>query len=232
MALYIIPVPIYENDINSIPQSNIEKLHDLKYFIVERARSARRYIKNTGFKGNLDDLVFIELDKHSNTKIDKSILNPAIEGNDMGLMSESGMPCIADPGSKIVNIAHKLGIKVIPLVGPSSVFLALAASGLNGQSFKFEGYLPIKSDQLITLIKKIERNILVSNTTHIFIETPYRNEALFEKLIRSLSDNIKLCMAVELNSPAELILTRKISDWKVNSNIEIKKKNCIFLIGS
>ncbi len=153
MTLYIIPLPIIENDIKLITVEVINKIHKIDYFIVEKARTARRFIKSTGYEGRIEDLTFIELDKHNPEKIDKSILKPAVDGKPVGLMSEAGMPCIADPGSTIVSLAHEMGIKVVPLSGPSSIFLALAASGLNGQNFHFHGYLPVKNEAFLLKLK-------------------------------------------------------------------------------
>ena len=230
MILYLIPLPIAEDE-KYLPSEVINTIHSLSYFIVEKARTARRFIKSTGYQGSIDNLIFIELDKHNPGKTDKSILKPALEGKPMGLMSEAGMPCIADPGSKIVLFAHEAGIKVVPLPGPSSIFLALAASGLNGQSFSFEGYLPLKDDQLSKKLDFISKSIKSHNKTHIFIETPYRNNQLFEKLMRSMPDNFRLCIAADISSQNEFIRTMEIKKWKKTSVPELHKINCVFLLG-
>ena len=231
MTLYLIPLPISENDLNYIPDEVIRTIHSLSYFIVEKSRTARRFIKSTGFQGKIEDLNFSELDKHDPEKIDRSILKPAIDGNPMGLMSEAGMPCIADPGSKIVSLAHQMGIKVVPLPGPSSIFLALAASGLNGQNFSFEGYLPVKEPQLNNKLHLIEKSIISQNRTHIFIETPYRNKQLLDKLLNSMPDTIRLCIAANISSENEIILTKEIGKWKKSVIPELHKVNCVFLLG-
>jgi 16S rRNA (cytidine1402-2'-O)-methyltransferase len=231
MTLYLIPLPISENDLKCIPDEVIRTIHSLSYFIVEKSRTARRFIKSTGFQGRIEDLNFSELDKHDPAKIDRSILKPAIEGNPMGLMSEAGMPCIADPGSKIVSLAHQMGIKVVPLPGPSSIFLALAASGLNGQNFSFEGYLPVKEPQLSNKLHLIEKSIISHNRTHIFIETPYRNKQLLDKLLNSMTDKIRLCIAADISSENEIILTKEIEKWKKSGAPELHKINCVFLLG-
>lgn len=231
MTLYIIPLPIIENDIKLITVEVINKIHKIDYFIVEKARTARRFIKSTGFEGRIEDLTFIELDKHNPEKIDKSILKPAIDGKPVGLMSEAGMPCIADPGSAIVSLAHEMGIKVVPLSGPSSIFLALAASGLNGQNFHFHGYLPVKNEAFLLKLKSIEKSVFSENKTTIFIETPYRNNSMLQNLLSNLNLDLKLCIAANITGENELISTKKIRDWKKESLPDINKQNCVFLIG-
>ncbi len=231
MTLYVVPAPISEN-IGSIPQSTIEVLHSVKYFIVERIRTTRRYISSSGYEGNIDDLVFFELDKRNPDNIPKEFFEPLINGYPMALISEAGMPGIADPGAKIVAAANKLGAKVVPLVGPSSLFLALAASGLQGQTFKFEGYLPIKLPELKRKLKHIESDIQKDNCTYIFIETPYRNNKLREIIINSVNDNIKLCIASEITGKNEHIATKSIREWKKEKDLyDLHKKTCIFLLG-
>lgn len=231
MTLYIIPLPIVENDLRLIPVEVINKIHNINYFIVEKARTARRFIKSTGFEGKIEDLTFIELDKHNPENIDKSILKPSIDVKSIGLMSEAGMPCIADPGSVIVSMAHEMGIKVVPLSGPSSIFLALAASGLNGQNFHFHGYLPVKNEALLTKLKSIEKSVFSENKTNIFIETPYRNTAMMQNLLANLNQDLKLCIAANISGENELISTKKIKDWKKGILPDINKQNCVFLIG-
>ena len=224
-------MPINENDVSIIPEEVIKTMHSLRFFIVEKARTARRYIKSSGYQGKIDELEFFELDKHNPDNFDKSILQAALDGYPMGLMSEAGMPCIADPGSKVVALAHKLGIKVIPLSGPSSIFLALAASGMNGQSFKFEGYLPVKDSMLANKLLEVQKNILSDNTTHIFIETPYRNNSLIQKLLKAFHDNIRLCLAANISTSDEYIKTKTIGQWKKSIAPDFHKVNCVFLVG-
>jgi 16S rRNA (cytidine1402-2'-O)-methyltransferase len=231
MTLYLIPLPIFENEIKFMPVDVIKTLHSLSYFIVEKARTARRFIKSTGFEGKIEELTFIELDKHKPDSIDLSILEPVIGGNDMGLMSEAGMPCIADPGSAIVSMAHEMGIKVVPLSGPSSIFLALAASGLNGQNFHFLGYLPVKNEALMKKMKSIEKSVFSESITNIFIETPYRNHAMMQNLLKILNSELKLCIAANITSDSELISTKKIKDWRKEILPDLNKQNCVFLIG-
>lgn len=231
MILYILPTPISENLNGTIPSEVLEQLHSIKYFIVERARTSRRFIKASGFKGRIEELTFFELDKRNPNHIPNSFFEPALKGNPIGLMSEAGMPGIADPGAKIVAKAHDLGIKVIPLVGPSSIFLSLAASGLNGQNFTFDGYLPVKVPELKKRLIQIEKEIQSKGTTHIFIETPYRNNRMLELLLKTFNHNVKLCIASELTGKNEFISTKTIGNWKKSKKIDLHKKTCIFLLG-
>ena len=231
MILYIIPTPISENINQTISKDVLDIIYSLKYFIVERARTARRFIKSSGFDGKIEDLTFFELDKRDASNIPLSFFKPALDGIPIGLMSEAGMPGIADPGAKIVSKAHELGIKVIPLVGPSSIFLSLAASGLNGQNFTFDGYLPVKTPELKKKLVHIEKDILARGTSHIFIETPYRNNKLREALLNSFNNNIKLCIASEITGKDEYIATKTIGQWKKEKSIDLHKKTCIFIVG-
>jgi len=231
MILYIIPTPISDDFDKTIPEYVKNIMHNLKFFIVERARTSRRYIKASGYKGSIEDLTFFELDKRDKNNIPKSFFQQALNGIPIGLMSEAGMPGIADPGAKVVARAHELGIKVIPLVGPSSLFLSLAASGMNGQNFTFDGYLPVKTPELKNKLISLEKDIQNKGTTHIFIETPYRNNRMVEKLLKSFNNNIKLCIASEISGKDEYILTKTIGEWKKNKPIDLHKKTCIFLLG-
>ena len=231
MALFIIPTPISENIKETIPQEVIKTMHSIKYFIVERARTARRYIKASGYQGKIEDLVFFELDKRDAQNIPDEYLQPALDGYDIGLMSEAGMPGIADPGALVISKAHKLGIEVKPLSGPSSIFLALAASGLNGQNFSFDGYLPVKTPELKKKLQFIEKDILSRKTTHIFIETPYRNNRIIETILNSLNGKIKFCIASEITGENEFIRTKTVSQWKNTKVPDLHKKTCIFLLG-
>ncbi len=231
MILYVVPTPISENT-SIIPKTTIEILHSVKYFIVERARTARRYIKDSNYNGNIDELTFFELDKRNPKNIPDEFFTPLLKGNPVALMSEAGMPGIADPGANVVYRAHKLGVRIIPLVGPSSIFLALSASGLRGQTFKFEGYLPIKLPELKKKLKSMESEIFKNNCTQIFIETPYRNNKLRDIIINTLNNNINLCIASEITGKNEYISTKTILEWKKSKDLyDLHKRTCIFLIG-
>lgn len=231
MNLYLIPLPISTDNIETLPKYVLDILHSLKYLIVENTRTSRRFLKSSGFTGSIDEIEFFELDKHDKSKNDINLLEPALNGHHMGLMSESGVPSIADPGFKIVRMAHKAGIKVVPLVGPSSIFLALSASGMNGQFFSFLGYLPIRLPELNRKLQSLEKLILSQNSTQIFIEAPYRNQRLVDSVLKVVSGEIKLCIASEITSQNEYILTKQIKDWKNSDMPDLDKKNCIFLLG-
>ena len=188
-------------------------IHGLKHFVVERARTARRFIKSTNPPYRIEELTIIEIDKKGDQYL-AEVKTLFSDNRNVGLISESGMPAIADPGSEVVSLAHKHGVTVKPLTGPSSLFLALSASGLNGQSFAFRGYLPIKENEIIQKIKQLETIILKENQTQIFIETPYRNERIFKFLTQKLSAKIRLCIAKDVTGQEEYIKTRTISEWK------------------
>ena len=204
-------------------------LKNIRHFIVEDIRTARRFLKPGGFLDNFDDVTFYLLNKHTPPEEYSGFLKDIEEGFNVGLLSEAGCPCIADPGAMIVEIAHEKNIKVIPLVGPSSIMLALMASGFNGQNFAFLGYLPIKPNERISRIKELENNIFKNNQTQIFIETPYRNLKLFQEIIASANKNLKLCIACDLTLDAEFIITRTIADWK-KFTPDIDKRQVVFLL--
>jgi len=220
---------ISESQIETIPVSTISILHSTKYFIVERARTARRFIKLTKPPYQINELNIVEFDKES-----KDAENQAIQwlkmGFNVGVISESGAPGIADPGNSIVSLAHANDIKVSGLVGPSSINLALSASGLNGQNFAFIGYLPIKDNELRAKLKMLEKQILKEGQSQVFIETPYRNNRLIKNILQHVSPNILLCIASDLTGPTEFIKTKRISAWKKNVP-QLEKVPSIFLLG-
>ena len=178
---------------------------------------------------NIDELTFFELNQHTNLNEISSFLEPLRQGHDMGIISEAGCPAIADPGADVVALAQKEGIRVVPLVGPSSIFLSLMASGFNGQSFAFHGYLPIEKKQRSEKLKQLERRVYGEQQTQIFIETPYRNNQLVLELIQTLQPNTKLCIAVDITAPTESIKTKTLAQWKKQLP-ELHKRPCIFLI--
>jgi len=227
--LLLIPTIISENTLHQIPQNTIEFIHATNHYVVERARTARRFIKTTNPQYEIASLNIVEIDAH-----DHSYINTATkwltDGFNVGVISESGMPGIADPGSEFVKFAHTKGFQVKPLVGPSSILLSLAASGLNGQNFCFNGYLPIKENELKTKIKQLEALIYKTNQTQIFIETPYRNDRMFRSLLKNLNSNIRLCIASDISGSNESIATKTISNWQ-KTNLNIGKIPTIFLIG-
>jgi len=228
--LYLIPVTLGDTTISKvIPDGNKDVILGIKYFIVENVRTARRFLKKTEPSINIDDLTFYELNKHTDrTQID-NYLKPISEGHSIGLMSEAGVPAIADPGADVVAIAQRNKIKVIPLVGPSSIFLSLMASGFNGQSFAFHGYLPIDNGERVKKIKQMENRIFNEDQTQLFIETPYRNEKLVNDILKNCSPSVKLCIAINITCEDEYIKTLSVKDW-VKHLPDMHKKTCIFLI--
>lgn len=233
-TLYLIPVPIGNCAANQIlPEPVLETTRELDVFIVENAKSARAYLKSVIKDKALQNIAVHQLDKHHSNRemlvdIFKSTL---LNGQDVGVMSESGMPALADPGSEAVILAHEMAVPVAPLVGPSSLFLALAASGLNGQKFSFHGYLPKEKSERKSAIKDLESSSRKTGTTHIFIETPYRNEQLFDDLINSLSGELLLCIASDVSGPEQFIKTQKINSWRQIAKPKLKDIPTVFLIG-
>lgn len=229
-ALYLIPVTLGETELeNVLPSYNTNIILDLKYFIVENIRSARRFLKQVDKTIDIDSLTFYELNKHTKPEIISNYLYPLSQGESVGVLSEAGCPAIADPGSDVVAIAQKKDYQVIPLVGPSSILLSLMASGFNGQSFAFHGYLPIDSKERRQKIEQMEQCIFKEHQTQLFIETPYRNEKLVEDLISFCSSNTKLCIAMNLTCDDEYVKTRPIQSWKKKLP-DMHKKPCIFLL--
>jgi 16S rRNA (cytidine1402-2'-O)-methyltransferase len=214
--IYLIPVTLGGDDfLKVIPEKVISLTKLLRYFIVEDLRSARRFLRliDKGFP--IDDSLFMELNEHTAETEIADYLEPAVRGSDIGIMSEAGLPGIADPGAKIVALAHRMNIKVIPLSGPSSIILALISSGFNGQNFTFNGYLPVKPAEKSARIKELEKKAR-EGYAQIFMETPYRNQKLFDSVIASCNSDTMLCIAADITLPSEYIRSMKISDWKKN----------------
>ena len=230
-TLFIIPTSIEQHEnVTFLLDEQKKQLSNIKYFIVESEKVARKSIKAFGLKTKIQ---LVTLFKHNNkiTSNDfKEYFNPIYNGNDIGLLSDSGSPCIADPGSKIVEYAHLNNISVNPLVGPSSIILSLMASGFDGQKFKFHGYIPIDKNDKEAYVKKMMLSIKEESETQIFIETPYRNQILLNELIRILDEKIRLCLAINLTSSKEKILCDSIKNWRLKKDIDIDKQLCIFLI--
>jgi 16S rRNA (cytidine1402-2'-O)-methyltransferase len=229
-SLYLIPVTLGETNIESVlPPYNKEIILDIKYFIVENIRSARRFLKKVDSSINIDDLTFYELNKHTKPEQIEGYLNPIANGFHIGIISEAGCPAVADPGSDIVAIAQRKNYKIVPLVGPSSILLSLMASGFNGQSFAFQGYLPVDGAERIKKIKQLEHYIHHEHQTQIFIETPYRNLKLVEDIIKHCAPATKLCIAMNITCEDEYIKTLPIKQWqKQLPNMD--KQLCIFLL--
>lgn len=229
--LYLIPCLLGGDDPSILPEYNKKILQQTDVFAVENLRSARRFLRSVGFTKNFDtEITFLEFDKHQNNQNFNPILDALKNGKNAGIISEAGNPCIADPGFQLVALAHKQQIEVVPLVGPSSILLALIASGFNGQQFSFHGYLPIENAERTKKLKQLENEVEKTGATQIFMETPYRNQKLFEQLLQAFQLDTKLCVAADLTLQTEFISTQTISNWK-KMNIELHKRYVIFLIG-
>lgn len=203
-------------------------LQNIRYFVVEDIRTARRFLSSLKIFESIERLEFVVLNKDTNPDEVASLMQPALAGNDIGILSESGCPGVADPGAIAVNFCHRNDIRVVPLVGPSSILLALMASGLNGQKFAFHGYLPIDQKELMQSIKTLESESRKNRQTQIFIETPYRNNQMLRSLIQGLSPQTELCIAQDLTGSDERVLTKTIANWRLQS-IEMPKKPAVFL---
>ncbi len=230
-TLFMVPCPIVEDGLSSLSKDAIDQLHKLTHFVVERARTARRFIKSTGHPIPIAELQIFELDKNDPTNGLNDFLKHLKSGNDIGVLSEAGCPGIADPGHLAVQYAHAHEIKVTPLIGPSSILLALIASGMNGQNFAFNGYLPNKGPELSKRLKMLEQKVASNNQTQMFMEAPYRNEFILTHCIKVLSPQTKLCIACDINAPTEFIRTKAIKDWKGTDWKQFHKRPAVFLIG-
>ena len=230
--LYLIPTTLGNNNTDKvIPQYNYSIIDSLEEFIVEELRSARRFLRKANYKKDFDEVIFNVLNEHTRPEESVYYLESLKIGKNVGLLSEAGVPCVADPGAEIVKRAHKYNIRVIPLTGPSSIILSLMASGFNGQNFAFVGYLPIKENERIKKIKELENLSFTKNQTQIFIETPYRNTQVFNTLIKVCSKNTQVCIASNLTLENEYIATKSIFEWK-KLKPEIHKKPTVFLISA
>ena len=229
--LYLIPTILIEGAHKETLSLPIFKaIKEINIFIVENLRTARRHIKKIDKKKDIDKTIFYCNGKYEKINLKEQFLPHILEENNVGLLSESGNPCIADPGSEIVMFCHNYQIDVIPLVGPSSILLALISSGLNGQNFAFNGYLPINKNERIKKIKQLENLMRKTQQTQIFMEAPYRNMQLFDTLLKTCNNNTKLCIASNITLSNQNIKTKKIIEWK-EKDINIHKKPTIFLIG-
>ncbi len=228
--LYLIPSPLGDNDpAEVIPAPVLERLRGLKTFVVEEVRTARRYLSRAGLKGQIEGLEFHVLNEHTPEAEVEALAALFDGGQDVGLITEAGLPAVADPGSALVALCHRRGIRVVPFVGPSSLMMALMASGLNGQSFAFLGYLPAKTDERRNAIRNIEKQSAARHQTQIFIETPYRNDAMLEDLLRICAPGTRLCIAADITLPEETIRTRTVAQWR-KEPMTIGKRPCVFMI--
>ncbi|WP_308764159.1 SAM-dependent methyltransferase [uncultured Bacteroides sp.] len=229
-ALYLLPVTLGDTELNTVlPAYNIEIIQGIKHFIVEDVRSARRFLKKVDREFDIDSLSFYPLNKHTSAEDISGYLKPLLAGQSMGVISEAGCPAVADPGADVVAIAQRKNLKVVPLVGPSSIILSVMGSGFNGQSFAFHGYLPIEPVERVKRIKQLEQRIYSENQTQLFIETPYRNHKMVDDLLQNCRPQTKLCIAANLTCEGEYIKTRAISEWK-GKVPDLSKIPCIFLL--
>lgn len=228
--LYLIPASLGGDDISAIwPQGHLEVVSGINEFIVENVRTARRFLRMAGYTVNFDEVTFHLLNKHTRPDEISGFLSNVIHGKDLGLLSEAGSPCIADPGQVIVAMAHQYGIRVVPLVGPSSILLALMASGFNGQQFAFHGYLPLEKTERLKKIKFLESTAFKDCQTQIFMETPFRNNQLMNDLTSTLKESTLLCVACDLTLSTEFIKTQSIAQWKKEMP-DLHKRTSIFLL--
>lgn len=229
-ALYLIPVTLGDTSLEKVlPSYNKEIILQIKHFIVEEVRTARRFLKKVEPSIDIDSLTFYPLNKHTLATEISGYLKPLVAGEPMGVISEAGCPAIADPGADVVAIAQRRGLKVVPLVGPSSILLSVMGSGFNGQSFAFHGYLPIDQAERTRKIKQLEQRAYAEDQTQLFIETPYRNRRLLDELLQTCRPQTRLCIACNVTCEDEYIRTRTVKEWKGNLP-DLEKRPCIFLI--
>lgn len=228
--LYLIPTTLGEINPEDVLPVTIKRTIDfISHYIVENEKTARRFIKSVHPEKKQSELVISVLNKHTETQEHYEFIKPLLNGQNIGLMSEAGCPGVADPGAVIVKLAHEKGIQVVPLVGPSSILLAVMASGMNGQSFAFNGYLPIDKGEKKQALKSFEKLSFDKNQSQLFIETPYRNNKLMEDLLAILQPNTNLCVACDITLPTEYIKTFAVKDWK-KQKVDLHNRPCIFII--
>lgn len=231
-ALYLIPVTLGQTSIEQVlPSYNHDVIMGIRHFVVENVRSARRFLRQVDREFPIDDSVFYEMGKHADERQFGQYLQPLMEGKPMGVISEAGCPAVADPGADVVAIAQKRGLRVIPLVGPSSMIMAVMGSGLNGQSFAFNGYLPVDPSDRAKRLKALESRAWNESQTQLFIETPYRNLKMFQTLLSTLRPQTRMCIAAGITTEEEYIHTHTIQDWKRQQLPDLSKVPAIFLIG-
>lgn len=230
-ALYLLPVTLGDTAIDKVlPAYNADIIREIKHFIVEDVRSARRFLKKVDREIDIDTLSFYPLNKHTSPEDISGYLNPLAEGHSMGVISEAGCPAVADPGADVVAIAQRRNLKVVPLVGPSSIILSVMASGFNGQSFAFHGYLPIEPNERSKQLKELEGRIYSEHQTQLFIETPYRNHKMLDDILKACRPQTKLCIAANITCEGEYIKTRTVKEWKGTALPDLSKIPCIFLL--
>ena len=229
-ALYLIPVLLGDTSVDRVlPSYNQQVIMGIRHFIVEDVRSARRFLKLVNKDINIDELQFYPLNKHTSPQDISGYLKPLEEGNPMGVISEAGCPAVADPGADVVAIAQRKNLPVVPLIGPSSIILSVMASGFNGQSFAFNGYLPIEPSERAKKLKILEQRAAIEHQTQIFIETPYRNNKMVDDILKSCRPQTKLCIAANITCEDEYIRTKTLKEWK-GKVPDLSKIPCIFLL--
>lgn len=230
-TLYLIPVPLGPTaPQESLPANVLAAVRPLTHFVVEQAKTARAFLKTAGTDLPLQELLLQELNEHTKANELDRLLEPLRAGHDVGLLSEAGCPAVADPGANLVALAQAENIRVVPLIGPSSLLLALMASGLNGQRFAFQGYLPAKEVERTKMLRDLESESKKRQQTQIFIETPYRNRAMFDAILQSCQPTTRLTVATDLTMPGESVLTRSITAWKKQTPPEIERRPTVFLL--
>lgn len=228
--LYLIPSPLGDNEPSEvIPAPVLASLEGFSTFVVEEVRTARRYLSRAGLKGRIGELQFYELNEHTDNATVEGYVRLFDNGNDVALISEAGLPAVADPGAQLVALCHRCGIEVVPAVGPSSLMLALMSSGLNGQSFAFLGYLPAKTDERRARLRTIEKHSAATSQTQIFIETPYRNDGMVADILSVCNGRTRLCVACNITMPDAFIKTKTVGEWKQNPPV-LGKRPCVFLL--
>lgn len=228
----MIPIPIFDGNTDSIPFETLKITKSLNHFVVERAKTARAYLKQINHPTPIQEINLLEISpKDFNFTIEKYLMETIFEGKDVGIMSEAGCPGIADPGAKVIEMAHRKGITIKSKVGPSSIIMALMASGFNGQEFHFHGYLSNKKPQLVQELKRIEKEIFRNGSSHIFIETPYRNGFLIQTIIETLDLSSHLAMSIDLNGPTEENIRKSIKQWKNEDLNNFHKRPAVFILG-
>ena len=231
VAVYLFPVTMTDGPVDDVlPVRNIDLLKKIKFFVVENVRTARRFLKKVDRSINIDELHFVELSEHTPATDVYAMLDPVRNGQPLGVMSEAGCPAVADPGAILVDAAQREGFKVVPLVGPSSILLSLMGSGMNGQCFTFNGYLPIADGARAAALRDMASAINKRNCTQIFIETPYRNNKLIETIVKSLPGDMRLCVASDITGQNESVVTRSLSEWK-KTKFDYNKIPAIFVLG-
>lgn len=230
-TLYLIPVPLGPTPPeNSLPPNVLATIRPLTHFVVEQAKTARAFLKAAGTDCPLQELTLTELNEHTRPESLANLLAPLNAGHDVGLLSEAGCPAVADPGSNLVALAQQNGIRVVPLIGPSSLLLALMASGLNGQRFAFMGYLPAKEEERLKALRSLESESRKFRQTQLFIETPYRNRAMFDAILQTCQPGTRLTVATDLTLPGESVLTKTIQQWKKQTPPDIERRPTVFLL--